>query len=122
MSDKDNKEKSNRGGVRAGAGRPRGSKSKISLATSKTVVEMLYDKTGQIYEEILIEDFLKARASNEVLAHKYHALLANKLMPDLQSIELTDSADVIEAKKQAFTDALASMIKNKEGTHDAGTE
>lgn len=111
MSEKDNKTKSNRGGARANAGRPAGSKNKISLATSQTVVEMLYNKTGQIYEEILIEDFLKARQTNDALAHKYHALLANKLMPDLQSIELTNSADEIEAKKQAFTEALAAMMK-----------
>lgn len=116
MSEKDIKNKSEkpgRGGAREGAGRPSGSKNKISLATSQTVVEMLYSKTGQVYEEMLVEDFLKARNTNDALAHKYHALLASKLMPDLQSIEITNPEDQIEARAAAFAEALAALsVKN----------
>lgn len=111
MNEKDIKDKSKRGGAREGAGRPAGSKNKISLATSQTVVEMLYNKTGQVYEELLVEDFLKARSTNDALAHKYHALLASKLMPDLQSVEITSSEDAIEHRAQVFAEALASLAK-----------
>ena len=109
MSDKAIKEKSNRGGAREGAGRPAGAKNKINKATIQTVIDKLYDRTGQCYEDLLLEDFLKARNSNDALAHKYHALLANKLMPDLNSVEVTDNEDAIESKKQAFVDALSAM-------------
>jgi hypothetical protein len=109
MTEKDITKKSNLGGAREGAGRPKGSKNKISLATSQTVVEMLYDRTGQCYEEILIEDFLKARQTNDALAHKYHALLANKLMPDLQSVEITNPEDAIETRALVFAEALAAL-------------
>jgi len=69
----------------------------------------LYDKSGQVYEEILIEDFLKARQSNDALTLKYHTLLAGKLMPDLQSVEVVESEDAIADKAQAFADALAAL-------------
>ena len=113
MSEKDNKEKSNRGGAREGAGRPSGSKNKISKATVQTVLDKLYDKTGQVYEDLLLEDFLHARANNASLAMKYHALLSNKLMPDLNSIEIANTGDEVEFKKAAFEEALAALKGNR---------
>ena len=109
MSEKDNKTKSNRGGAREGAGRPSGSKNKVNKATVQTVLDMLYDKTGRVYEDLLLEDFLQARANNSNLAMKYHALLSNKLMPDLSSIEISDTADDVDTKKAAFEAALAAL-------------
>ena len=111
MNDKDIKKESNRGGKRENAGRPSGSKNKVSTATAQTVVEMLYDKTGQIYEELLIEDFLKARATDSTLAHKYHSLLANKVMPTLTQadVKIEQSGDAVNAKAQAFAEALATL-------------
>lgn len=109
MSEKSIKAKSNRGGARPGAGRPIGSKNKISTATTETVLDMLYHKTGRVYEDLLLEDFLKARATNDSLAHKYHSLLANKLMPDLNRIELTQDEDTVTAKRATFAAALAAI-------------
>lgn len=109
MSEKDTKEKSNRGGAREGSGRKPGSKNKISKATVMTVLEKLYDQTGQVYEDLLIEDFIKARANNDVLAHKYHALLSNKLMPDLNSMEVTGVEELLDQKKAAFSEALKEL-------------
>ncbi len=111
--DKDEKPKKGRGGPRANSGRPLGSKNKISLATSQTVVEMLYNRTGRVYEDILIEDFLQARATNPGLTHRYHVLLSNKLMPDLQALEVTDAQDQIELRRQAFIDALTAMTNRE---------
>lgn len=112
MSDSFIKPKSNRGGHRPGAGRPPGSKNKINTATTETVLEMLYDKTGRVYEDLLLEDFLKARATNDALAHKYHHLLASKLMPDLNRVEINDSEDTVAAKAQAFKEALAKLVSS----------
>lgn len=114
MSEKDNKTKSKRGGAREGAGRPAGSKNKVSKATVQTVLDLLYDKTGRVYEDLLLEDFLQARANNQNLAMKYHALLSNKLMPDLNSIELTNVEQDIDVKAQAFAEALAAITQNKD--------
>jgi len=116
MSDSSIKPKSNRGGHRPGAGRPLGSKNKINTATTETVLEMLYDKTGRVYEDLLLEDFLKARQTNDGLAHKYHSLLANKLMPDLNRIEVTDTEDGVAAKALAFQEALAKLVDLNEST------
>jgi hypothetical protein len=116
MSEKDIKPKSNRGGVRPGAGRPSGSKNKINTATTETVLEMLYDKTGRVYEDLLLEDFLKARQTNDGLAHKYHSLLANKLMPDLNRVEISETDDAVAAKALAFQEALAKLVSLDQST------
>lgn len=116
MSEKDITEKSNRGGAREGAGRPPGSKNKINKATIQTVIDKLYDRTGQCYEDLLLEDFLRARTSNEALAHKYHTLLANKLMPDLNNIELDDSRDALDVKQAVFAAALAQIATKTQDT------
>lgn len=118
MSEKDinSKPKSNRGGARPGSGRKPGSRNKINRATVETVLEKLYDRTGRVYEDLLLEDFLKARDSNDALAHKYHALLANKFMPDLHGVEVTSNEDDIAAKQAAFAEAIAQIAgikKNK---------
>lgn len=109
MSEKDNKPKSKRGGAREGAGRPAGSKNKVNRATVQTVLDLLYDKTGHVYEDLLLEDFLAARNSNPNLAMKYHTLLSNKLMPDLNSVEVTSTEEDVDVKAQAFAEALAAL-------------
>ena len=102
---------STRGGAREGAGRPAGGKNKINKATIQTVLDKLYDRTGYCYEDLLIDDFLKARENNDALAHKYHMILANKLMPDLASIEVSDTESQVEEKRQAFADALSQLAR-----------
>lgn len=104
---KDNPTKN--GGARPGAGRPAGSKSKLNLAKAQTLVDLMYDRTGKVYEEILFEDFMNARENDRNLTHKYHALLANKLMPDLNHIEINDNTENIDAKEKAFSDALQAL-------------
>jgi hypothetical protein len=106
--------KSNRGGVRPGAGRPKGSKDQVSI---KSLLETLDKKTGgKDYEELLVEDFLQARNYGDTqLTLKYHNLILNKVMNSLAKIEVTDSKDAIEMKQQAFAEALAKLTGiNKE--------
>ena len=96
------------GGVRRGAGRPVGSKTKISIGS---ILDSIERKTGGItYDELLIEDFLNARLGDDTaLVAKYHQLLLNKIVADKSEIEINNSADLVELKKQAFLDALNSM-------------
>lgn len=102
------KKKSNHGGARPGAGRKPGSKDQVTV---KYLLEVLSAKSGgQSYEEILIEDFLTARLNNDTqLMLKYHNLISNKVLSTLNTVETVESEDAVEAKKQAFAEALAAL-------------
>jgi len=107
---KDNPKPKNaaRGGYRPGSGRPKGSKDNITV---KHLLENIFAQTnGRDYEELLIEDFLQCRDRGDSQAViKYHNLILSKVMNTLAKIEVTDSADAVAAKKQAFADALAKL-------------
>lgn len=97
-----------RGGGRKGAGRPKGSKSHITIEGLLAQVEA--QANGQDYEAILVEDFLSARNGHDkALLLKYHNLILNKVMNSLAKIEVTDSQDSVEAKKLAFAEALSKL-------------
>lgn len=102
------KTKGKNGGARPGAGRPPGSKSHITV--EGLLAQVQQQSNGQDYEALLIQDFLAARYSDDKqLLLKYHNLILNKVMNSLAKIEVTDSADAVEAKKLAFADALAKL-------------
>lgn len=104
-----NKSKDGRGGLREGAGRKPGSKNKINKASTQTVVELMYDKTGLVYEELLVDDFLRSRVNGDTdKCFKYHQLLSNKLMPDLNHIEV-DETTTVESRQAAFLKALETI-------------
>ena len=96
------------GGARPGAGRPKGVGESVTI---KGLLETLQEKSnGQNYEEILVEDFLKARtAGDSQLTVKYHNLILNKVMNSLAKIEVTESQDLVEQKQIAFAEALAKL-------------
>ena len=98
-----------RGGLRKGAGRPKGSRDQVSI---KNLLETLDRQSGgRDYEDLLIEDFLQARNNSDTnLTLKYHNLILNKVMNSLARIEVTDSKDAIEAKQAAFAEALAKLV------------
>ena len=100
--------KDNRGGPRAGSGRPKGSKDKVSIAG---LLQTLEAKTnGKSYGDLLMTDFLEARnRGDRALTLKYHNLILNKVMPTLQEIEVTEPESVVEGKKEAFAAALAEL-------------
>jgi hypothetical protein len=97
-----------KGGARPGAGRKKGGTNQVSVSS---LLEALEVKTnGKKYEEVLMEDFLKARVANDTqLIVKYHNLILNKLMTHVTKIEVTDSQETIDAKQTAFADALAKL-------------
>ena len=97
-----------KGGYRPNAGRPKGSKDNITI---KHLLENIYNQTsGRDYEDLLIEDFLRARTENDKqTVIKYHNLILNKVMNTLTKIEINETADQVEAKKQAFAEALAKL-------------
>jgi len=108
MEKKETKEKKSWGGARPGAGRKAGSTNHITI---EGLLNQVHNQTnGQDYEALLIQDFLSARDSHDKqLLLKYHNLILNKVMNSLAKIEVTDSADAVEAKKLAFADALSKL-------------
>jgi hypothetical protein len=104
--------KSGRGGARAGAGRPRGTVDRVTIAGLLEAVERT---TGQAYVDILAEDFYSARANNDGhLTMKYHNLILNKVAANLTAVEVTDSTDAMETKQAAFAAALAAISQIKQ--------
>ena len=105
---KPRKKAPSRGGARAGAGRPKGARNKVTV---QSLLETLEHKTGGVsYEELLIDDFLNARLGNDnQLTIKYHTLISNKLISTLAAVEVTGGADEIAAKQAAFAAALAQL-------------
>lgn len=105
---KTNAAKPGRGGVRPGAGRPKGSGNKITV--QGLVDEIQRRSGGQSYEEILVEDFLKARLENDrMLTHKYHNLISSKVLAERIDIEIDEGNDTVAAKQAAFEAALAKL-------------
>ena len=102
------KPKENRGGKREGAGRP----SNVGeMITVKGLLAELRKKTKCDYEEILVEDFMKARAGNDKnLTIKYHQLILARVMNNLNRVEIVDTGDQLKQKEQAFVQALQQMI------------
>ena len=100
--------KGTRGGYRAGCGRKKGSRDQVSIRSLLGALDA--QTNGRDYEELLVEDFLAARnEGDKATTLKYHNLILNKVMNSLAKIEVTDSADAVEAKKAAFADALAKL-------------
>jgi hypothetical protein len=96
-----------RGGKREGAGRRKGS---TNLLSATDLLASIKATSKKEYAQILAEDFEFARKYPDPnLLAKYHQLILNKVMTTLSTVEVTDSAESVEAKRQAFADALAKM-------------
>lgn len=102
------------GGYRPGCGRKLGSKDAITI--SGLLDQVFTQAQGKDYEELLIEDFMKARLNNDsATIIKYHNLILSKVMNSLAKVEVTDSTDAIAAKQLAFADALSKLTGIKTG-------
>lgn len=108
VATRDNPDVKSHGGYRPNAGRPKGAKDIITIGGLLNQIHA--QANGRDYEEILVEDFLKARSNNDnALTIKYHNLILSKVMNSLAKIEVTDTADAIKAKQDAFAEALAKL-------------
>jgi hypothetical protein len=115
---KDKVKAPSRGGVRVGAGRPKGAKDRVTVSG---ILEALDTKTGgRTYEELLVEDFINARLEGDTqLTHKYHTLLSNKFVANLNDIIVEEVGDQVEGKRNAFLEAVNSIINiNKQKDED----
>jgi len=110
---------SSRGGSRPGAGRPKGSR---ALITVQGLLDSIEDQAGVPYEKLLIEDFIQARITDSHLAHKYHTLLSNKILANLNEITIEEIGDQVDAKKQAFREAILALNINKTEDDEDATD
>jgi hypothetical protein len=96
------------GGKQPGAGRPPNSKQQITVVG---LLDALKERSGgKEYTTMLVDDFLKARTENDKhTILKYHNMILNKVMNTLNKIEVNEGQDAVEAKKQAFAEALAKL-------------
>lgn len=99
-----------RGGLRVGAGRPKGSTNKIRVEDLMNAIELA---VGQSFEQQLAENYVEAinRADwNKVL--DYDKALLNKIVADKTEVEVITNEDAVEAKAEAFAEALR-LITNQ---------
>ena len=97
-----------RGGARKGAGRPRGSTNKVTATDLLQEIER--QAGGLSYQEILVEDFLRARVQDDKnLAQRYHHLISGKVLADRLEIDVNEEEDTVTAKRAVFAAALAAM-------------
>ena len=98
---------SSRGGARAGAGRPKGSS---ALITAATLIRAIEDHGGRPFEELLAEGYIDSiDQNNRKLRIEYERLFLGKVLSDRVAVDVTESQDIIEAKKTAFATALAKL-------------
>ena len=98
---------SSRGGARPNAGRPKGGTNKI---TGATILESIEKYSGEKFEDLLAQGYLDSiREDDKMLRLRYEQMFLGKVVADKVSVEVNDSQEAIDLKKQAFIDALASM-------------
>jgi hypothetical protein len=79
------------GGVREGAGRPLGSKQKLSGAA---LLEALEDTLGVPYSVQLANNYLNALATDRGLVAKYDQLFLNKVVAD--KVDITTNGQALQ--------------------------
>ena len=105
MSEKDSKQPSSgRGGARPGAGRPKGSGSKLTI---DKLLQSIDNKLGQPLEDQIAENYVRS-LSEPKLAHAYEQMFLNKVMADRQQIEV-DETSTVENRQIAFLKALETI-------------
>ena len=105
------------GGARPGAGRPRGSTDKITarhiLETAEKIIgKPLIESVLEGYRDTILDGDRKHRTI-------YEKMLVDKVATTLFDVEVTESEDVITAKREAFASALAAIATEVKNNSDA---
>lgn len=99
--------KNKHGGVRPGAGRPKGSGNKV---TAQDLLEAAEAKLGRPFVESLVEGYVKSiNENNNKLRVMYEKMIIDKVIADRQQVEVVESEDAVEAKRAAFADAIGKL-------------
>ena len=99
--------KSTRGGAREGAGRKAGSTQKLSAASLLAQCE---ETLGKPFAVSLIEGYKDSIVNNDTkLRQAYEKLILDKTATTMFEAEVTESGDAVNAKAQAFAEALSTL-------------
>lgn len=100
------------GGAREGAGRPHGSRNKLS---AYTLLSALETQLGRPYAEQLAENYMTTITTGDMpMRHQYDKLFLSKIIADKVDVEVGNSTEVLAAKQAMFLAALnhASTQRN----------
>jgi len=98
-----------RGGARAGAGRKPGSSPRYTL---EELVNHVEHHAGMSFAERVAINYVDAINRNDWNGVRdYDRILLGKMVADKQEVEVTNTQDTVEAKAQAFADAMMIVTK-----------
>ena len=101
---------SSRGGARPGAGRKLGSSNKLKL---EDLLQDIEKHTNMTYSQRVATNYLEAiQRGDHAGVRDYDKILLGKLVADKQELEVTNTSDAVEAKREAFADAVAALSAN----------
>jgi hypothetical protein len=92
------------GGARPGAGRPKGSGSKLTI---DKLLASIDNKLGLPLEDAIADNYIRA-LQDPKLAFQYEQMFLNKVMADRQQIEI-DETSTVESRQAAFLKALETI-------------
>jgi hypothetical protein len=102
-----NHKPSKRGGARPGAGRPHGTKNKIS---GQSILEEIEQHLGIPYAQQLVNNYADTIRSNDTnLRFQYDKLILGKVVADKADITITESEELIAQRRAAFADAIIAI-------------
>lgn len=101
--------KSNLGGARPGAGRRKGSVNKIS---AKQLLEAADQVLGKPFVVSVLEGYHDSILNGDRHVRvKYEKMILDKVIADKQEIEVTNSDELLNARAEAFKEALSELTK-----------
>ena len=106
------KVKGKNGGARPGAGRPKGSTNKIKIEELMATIEVI---AGRPYGDLLAQNYVDAINRHDWNGVRdYDKAFMNKMIADKQEVEVINTEDQIQAKAQAFAEALIELSKKRD--------
>ena len=112
---------SNHGGVREGAGRPKGSTHKL---TAKDLLDQCSAIVGKPFAVSLMEGYRDSILDGDVKTRvTYEKIIVDKVATTMMDIEVEDDSTVVDGKRTAFLEAVNSIINiNKSKDNEDATD
>jgi hypothetical protein len=103
------KVKGKNGGSRPGAGRPKGGTNKI---TAIELIQTADRVLGKPFIQSLLEGYQDSITQGDRRVRvMYEKMIVDKVISDKQEVEVSSPQDQIQARAEAFAEALAAMNK-----------
>jgi len=107
------KQKSGRGGVRPGAGRPKGTSNKIKI---EDLIDSIESRSGMSFQDQIASNYVAAIVREDwARVENYDKALLNKIVADKTDITVENVGDDLNLKAEAFKAAIEALTPK---THD----